>query len=173
MSVPYVDSKGKSHNEGDIWIEGDKTWTLKNGLKRTVNKLDQFRKDQLVPLCCPKCNGTMKGTVNKQIWAINKTCLNCLVDFEHQIMNQGKWEEYQRAKITANAEAFCIDMEGALQDYLNDSVAQARVSEDGIVEKWKDVDPTRLQKLADTELNQLKGMIDDYKQSAPPSATEV
>lgn len=166
MIVPYVDSKGKSHLEGEIWVEGDKTWTIKNGLKRTVNKLDSFRREQLVPLSCPKCGGTMNGPVNQQMWAINKTCLNCVVDFEHEIMKQGKWEEYQKAKVTANAEAFCIDMEGALKDYVEDSIAQSRVSEDGLVENWKDPDKRRMQKLADDEVDQLKAMIDNYKNTA-------
>ena len=28
--------------EGDIWKEGHKTWTIKNGIKQTVSKLDKL-----------------------------------------------------------------------------------------------------------------------------------
>ena len=31
------------HNEGDIWEESGKTWTIKNGIKQNVTKLDSVK----------------------------------------------------------------------------------------------------------------------------------
>ena len=42
--------------EGDVWTENKKTWTIKNGIKQTISKLDAIKKEVFVPLCCPKCN---------------------------------------------------------------------------------------------------------------------
>lgn len=165
MSSLFVTTGNKhvSHKEGDVWEESGKTWTIKNGIKRTVNKMDQARREQYVPLSCPRCKGTMKGPTNEKIWAINKTCLNCLVEQEHEILKAGKWAEYEKTKVLANANAFCADMESALQDYLQTSQTQAHVTEDGMIERWKDADKTHLKAVADSEVNQLKQIIDDYK----------
>ena len=35
----------KEYKEGDIWNEGRKTWTIKNGIKQTVSKLDKLKKE--------------------------------------------------------------------------------------------------------------------------------
>ena len=43
-----------THSEGDIWEESGKTWTIKNGLKQNITKLDNFKKSIRIPLACPK-----------------------------------------------------------------------------------------------------------------------
>jgi acetyl-CoA carboxylase beta subunit len=47
--------KTEDYKEGDIWTEGRKTWTIKNGIKQTVSKLDVVKKEVHIPLCCPNC----------------------------------------------------------------------------------------------------------------------
>lgn len=172
MSDFFIGSNlsSKPHKEGEVWTEQGKTWTIQNGIKRTVNALDTARKQQLIPLSCPECGGTMKGPVNQIMWNIHHTCVNCVVQKEHQILTNGDWEAYQKDKVLANANAFCSDMEGALQDYLTSSVSQARVTEDGLVERWKDPDKKRLQQLVDEEVRQLKDKIDQYEKQ--PTSSE-
>lgn len=171
MSDFFIGSSAASqpHKEGDIWTEQGKTWTIQNGIKRTVNKLDAVRKQQLVPLCCPQCGGTMKGSVNQIMWNIHRMCINCVVDMEHRILTKGEWDSYQKNKVLANANAFCKDMEGALQDYLNSSVSQARVTENGIVERWRDPSKVGLQQIADEEIRQLRDKIDQYEKQSSNS----
>ena len=36
--------KRVDHKEGDVWTENRKTWTIKNGIKQTVSKLDSIKK---------------------------------------------------------------------------------------------------------------------------------
>ena len=50
----------KNYKEGDTWTEGKKTWTIKNGIKQTVSKLDAIKKEIFMPLSCPCCNKIMK-----------------------------------------------------------------------------------------------------------------
>lgn len=171
MSSLFVTTGNKHipHKEGDVWEESGKTWTIKNGLKRTVSKMDHARKEQYIPLACPRCNGSMKGPANEKIWSINKTCINCLIDQEHEIIKAGKWEEYEKAKVLANANAFCADMENALQDYLQQSVSKSNVTEDGMIETWKDVNPKHLKQVADNEVSQLKNVIQDYELGIKPT----
>ena len=36
--------KVEDHKEGDVWTENRKTWTIKNGIKQTISKLDKIKK---------------------------------------------------------------------------------------------------------------------------------
>ena len=40
------------YKEGDVWKENGKTWTIKDGIKQTVSKLDAIKKEINIPLCC-------------------------------------------------------------------------------------------------------------------------
>jgi hypothetical protein len=53
-------TKHENHKEGDVWTEGRKTWTIKNGIKQTLSKLDKIKKEVFMPLCCPECGNVMK-----------------------------------------------------------------------------------------------------------------
>jgi len=34
--------------EGDVWEEGGKQWTLKNGIKQTVTRFDEIKKSHII-----------------------------------------------------------------------------------------------------------------------------
>lgn len=146
--------------EGDVWSENGKLWTIKNGIKRTVTKMDKARKEFLMPLACPKCGGTMKGQMDSVIWNINKSCLNCLVEVEHEIRKAGKWEEYEKAKINANAASYIKDLEYFFEEFAKESVSKAHVTEDGVIEKWKDDGLTA--QIGEQVVGDLKEKINDY-----------
>ena len=48
------------YKEGDIWEVDGRTWTIKNGIKQNITKLDKAKKIHVVPLLCPKCKKIMK-----------------------------------------------------------------------------------------------------------------
>ena len=37
------------HNEGDIWEEDNRTWTIKNGIKQNITKLDKAKENIVLP----------------------------------------------------------------------------------------------------------------------------
>ena len=49
------------HNEGDVWEESGRTWTIKDGIKQNITKLDAAKKAMQMPLKCPKCGGPSCG----------------------------------------------------------------------------------------------------------------
>ncbi len=153
----------KYHKEGDVWSEGGKTWTIKNGLKRTVTKMDEARKAMFTPLACPKCGGSMKHHLDVKMWTIHQSCFQCVIDMEHEIIKAGKWKEYEKEKVLANANAYCEDMEVALNEYIKESVKESHVTEDGMIEKWRGADDTYLKTIVDGEVDELKRRIDKYK----------
>ena len=44
LQVGYTPKK-EDYKEGDIWEEGGKKWTIKDGIKQTYTKLDKIRKE--------------------------------------------------------------------------------------------------------------------------------
>ena len=65
-------TKQKDYKEGDVWTENKKTWTIKNGIKQTISKLDKIKKEVFMPLCCPKCGNVMKKRLDKPHYKIHK-----------------------------------------------------------------------------------------------------
>ena len=84
----------KEYKEGDIWTEGRKTWTIKNGIKQTVSKLDKLKKEVFMPLSCPCCGKIMKGQLDKPNYKIHKKCFDCVVEFEHKLKIRGEYDSY-------------------------------------------------------------------------------
>lgn len=165
MKNLFVTSEKKhvKHVEGDVWEERGRLWTIKDGIKRTVSKMEEARKDILVPLACPKCGSAMKGHLDKQFWAISKSCFNCLVDIEHEIRKAGKWEEYEKKKVLANANGLMKDLQSFFEEFSKESITKAHVTEDGIIEKWKD--DGMVKNIGDEVVSELTKRVEDYKQN--------
>ena len=53
-SIGY-DKQKQFHEEGDVWEEDDRTWTIKNGIKQNLTKLDKAKRSIVLPLFCPCC----------------------------------------------------------------------------------------------------------------------
>jgi hypothetical protein len=49
-----------THKEGDVWEENGKKWTIKDGIKQNVTKLDSVKNLVVMPLSCPNCGHVMK-----------------------------------------------------------------------------------------------------------------
>jgi hypothetical protein len=128
--------KEEDYKEGDVWTEGRKTWTIKNGIKQTVSKLDAIKKEVFMPLCCPKCNNVMKKRLDKPNYNIHKMCFDCVVDFEGKLKHTpGKYEKYIKELELNNKLAILDQTESYLLGVVNTSNS-GYVSEDGVVEKW-------------------------------------
>lgn len=148
--------------EGDVWIENGKKWTIKNGIKQTVTKLDAVKSLVLMPLTCPSCGGIMKDTeIEKKMWSIHKTCFDCVLEKEAEIKRQGRWEEYEGSIMNANKNASLDDLEKALDEWLIQE--DTFVTEAGDVESWKGGNKSGIYKQVKERIAELK-KVDIYKQ---------
>lgn len=127
--------KTEDHKEGDVWVEGRKTWTIKNGIKQTVSKLDVIKKEVFMPLSCPCCNKIMKKRLDKPNYKIHKKCFDCVIEFEHKLKISGEYDNYKKKLISKNSLDIVDEMESYLLDAINTSNSSF-VSEDGVIEKW-------------------------------------
>lgn len=149
------------HQEGDIWEEGGKKWTIKNGLKQTVTKLDAIKKLVVMPITCPHCSQVMKlDEYNKKMWAIHQMCFDCVIKMEEKIKREGKWSEYESGIMNTNKNAMLDDLEMALESWVEEK--DTFVSESGEVEKWGGGDKNAVYKQVKEEIAKLKKQ-DIYK----------
>jgi len=140
--------------EGDVWVERGKTWTIKNGIKRTVSRFSEVRKDLQMPLCCPKCSRALKG-VHANIYKFNKVCLDCTVEFEHELIKQGKYKEYEQKRIEANVKGYVLDLATFFDEFANESTNKSYITEDGDVESWIGNTTERLKEVMEPKITEL------------------
>ena len=157
LQVGYTKSQ-EQHKEGDIWEEKGKKWVIKDGIKQTYTKLDEVKKAAILPLFCPSCGGIMKKRNDTKMYNIHKMCFDCVIDMEHKLKIEGKYEQYERDMLANNAEDYIKDLELYLLEALNSSNDQF-ISERGEVERWKG----GMDKEKVTE--ELKEFFDDHKKS--------
>ena len=127
--------KRVDYKEGDVWVENKKTWTIKDGIKQTISKLDVIKKEVFMPLCCPKCGKVMKCQLDKPNYKVHKTCFNCVVEFEGKLKLQGKYDDYIKNLQLKNQLTIIDEMENMFLDLANQS-NDGYVSEHGEVERW-------------------------------------
>jgi len=132
--VGYRKSK-QFYEEGDVWEEDGRQWTIKDGLKQNITKLDKA-KEVTTPLFCPKCNKIMKARLDNPIYKFFKHCFNCHAEFEMKLRIKGLWEDYQKE---LDNSAIDLMIDGA-RDFLEDALTESNqgwVSEAGEVQKWR------------------------------------
>ena len=127
--------KTTDYKEGDVWKENRKTWTIKNGIKQTISKLDVIKKEVFLPLCCPECSKVMKGQLDKPVYKVHKKCHSCVVEFEHKLRIRGEYDDYLKKLKAKNDLAILDEMESYLLSAVN-TTNEGFVSEHGEVERW-------------------------------------
>jgi len=135
IQTGYSSNKIK-HNEGDIWEENGKTWTIINGIKQTVTKHDSLKAMVEFPLICPNCKKPMKNHhLNKKMYAIHSKCLDCVIEYETKLRIEGKYEEYEKKLLNQNKNTSVNDFEQQFEEFLKNP-NNSFITEAGDIEKW-------------------------------------
>tara|TARA_B110000902_G_scaffold36016_1_gene38141 strand:+ start:97 stop:672 length:576 start_codon:yes stop_codon:yes gene_type:complete len=127
-------NKQEFYNEGDIWESDGRTWTIKNGIKQNVTKLDKAKKEHNMPLFCPKCSKLMKR-VDKPYHNVHKYCLDCHARAEDKLKAEGKYEEHYKEINNKIIDDRVDEFKQYVKDQLSES-NDSFVSENGEVENW-------------------------------------
>jgi hypothetical protein len=121
--------------EGDVWEEKGQTWTIKEGVRQNITKLDNAKKAVITPLFCPCCGNLMKKHLDSKYYKIHKMCYDCVIDKEHEIRKEGKWEEYKKNIHNADIDGVIADYTSFIKHALEENNTSF-ITEDGDVEKW-------------------------------------
>lgn len=127
--------KRVDYKEGDVWVENKKTWTIKDGIKQTISKMDAIKKEIFMPLCCPKCSKVMKKRLDKPNYKVHKMCFDCVIDYEAKLKIEGKYDNYIKNLRLRNSLTEIDEIESFFLDLANQS-NEGFVSEKGEVERW-------------------------------------
>ena len=161
-SVGYKRSS-KRHKEGDTWEEDGKTWTIKNGLKQNVTKLDSARKALLVPFKCPSCDTRLTNDLHKHFFKTQGKCYNCIAEEETKMRAEGTFDTYSKQLYKNNALAWLEEKRVQFEEFIqNPETLRGFVTERGDVEDWyggHDID--KLKEQFEKEYNEIKSIIDN------------
>lgn len=124
------------HKEGEIWEENGKNWTIKDGIKQNITKLNSLKELIHIPLICPDCQEPLNSLLNKKMYRIHSKCLNCVIKFETKLKIVGKYEEYEKSMMQGNIKFFLKEYEAFINDSLKKNT-NSHITEAGVIEDWK------------------------------------
>tara|TARA_R110000824_G_scaffold18026_6_gene72138 strand:+ start:8054 stop:8635 length:582 start_codon:yes stop_codon:yes gene_type:complete len=125
------------HKEGEVWEENGKQWTIKNGVKQSITKLDEAKKALRLPLRCPNCGGPMKHRLAKKMYKIHGFCFDpCTVEMEAKLKEAGLYEQYEKRMMQGSIKSFIKDIEEWVENLVTNT-GQSYVTEQGDIEDWK------------------------------------
>tara|TARA_R110002153_G_scaffold179245_1_gene332637 strand:+ start:623 stop:1195 length:573 start_codon:yes stop_codon:yes gene_type:complete len=156
-SVGYTKAE-EFHKEGDIWEVDGRKWTIKDGIKQNITKLDEAKKSHVMPLFCPTCKGLMDVKFDKDYYNIHKKCFNCVLDFEFALRKAGLFEEYEKNIINSEIDGFIVSYRDYVESKLKES-NDSFITEQGDVEKWEGgLDKRRVLEALDKTIEHLQKM---------------
>lgn len=123
------------YKEGDIWEEDERIWTIKNGIKQNITKLDAVKKAYNTPLFCPSCKNLMDNRFDEKYYKIHKTCYNCVVEHETELKRLGLWGDYEKAIHNSDIDGFIKDFKVWVYEQI-ETGNEGFITEAGDVEKW-------------------------------------
>lgn len=143
LSGKTVDGIGYSktqvvYKEGDTWEESGRTWTIKNGIRQNITKLDAAKQALKTPLTCPKCGGTMNYHLSQKMYKIHKMCFDCVIDYEAELRKAGLYESYEKNMMQGSMKAFARDVEQWVLE--STQTTNTFVTEQGDIEDWNNND---------------------------------
>lgn len=155
--VSGYQAESVEHVEGDTWEEDGRVWTIKNGIKQNISKLQLARNISKLPLFCPECNKFMNPKYDEGYYKHFNHCWDCHLAFEQNLKLEGKWQDYVLEKNNAEIDAMiksCEEWYKEEQQRTNESY----VSEMGTVEKWTSINIEQLKQQKAEIIEFLEGL---------------
>ena len=134
QSVGYS-KKEEFYKEGDVWEQDGRKWTIKDGLRQNITKMDKAKKAYLKPLMCPKCDKIMNKGADPGYYNQFGHCFLCFKKFETYMKATGLWDDFERKTVNGNIDGFIKWYKDLVNESLDASNA-GFVAENGDVESW-------------------------------------
>jgi Pyruvate/2-oxoacid:ferredoxin oxidoreductase delta subunit len=129
------DKKQEFYKEGDVWEENGRQWTIKDGIKQNITRLDKAKNLIVMPLFCPSCSSLMKNKNDKLFYIQYNRCFNCQIDFETELHRLGLWETYEKNIINTDIDNVIKDYSVWVDEMINSS-NENFITEAGDIEHW-------------------------------------
>ena len=145
-----VGYEGKEKEKGDI-----------------IPKMTELMQDVRMPLFCKKCDKVMKHRLDDKMWKLFDHCFDCQIKFENKLRIEGKFDEWQEAKVKQNKISFIKDAIQQVEEF-KEMKAPEFYNQVGVnypeleKEKW-DMDVKGMRKLADEALKTYKELLEQLE----------
>ena len=143
---------------GDRWTDDNgNVWEQKKGYKVKLGKLSELRKELNTFPNCKKeiCTCTNPKRNDIKMKTIHGMCFDCVIEMEHKLKIEGKYEEYEREKIFANMKSWLKGAE-VEKEALKTALKARFVNEDGSIEEWSEMSWEEVEKKIDNEFRLFK-----------------
>ena len=143
---------------GDRWTDDNgNVWEQKKGYKVKLGKLSELRQNlNKFPNCKKEiCTCTNPKRNDIKMKTIHGMCFDCVIEMEHKLKIEGKYEEYEREKILANMKSWLKGAE-VEKEALKTALKAKFVNEDGSIEEWNEMSWDEVEKKIDNEFRLFK-----------------
>ena len=155
-SIGYTKQQ-EVHEEGNVWEEDGRKWTIKNGIKQNVTKLDKAKAQIHLPLFCPECSKVMKHRYDKQFYIQYNRCFDCQIEFESVLKAKGLWVEYEKNILNSDIDNIIKDFNIWIDEKI-DTKMESYITEAGDVESWNGSDKAQLLKNKEQTIEYLQSL---------------
>ena len=165
VQVGFVTDKkedGQTREIGERWFDADNNeWEQKNGYKMKLGKVWQQELHQYLtefPNCQKEtCTCGIPKKLDEKMRKIHGMCFDCVVNMEHKIRLEGKWEEYEKTKLKENAIAWLNEAEHDKNSIIDELSRLEFTNDFGDIEKWDtNVNKEELLKKIEDEFEQFR-----------------
>ena len=143
---------------GEQWTDDEGTlWEQRKGYKVKLGKLSELRQNlNKFPNCKKEiCTCTNPKRNDIKMKTIHGMCFDCVIEMEHKLKIEGKYEEYEREKILANMKSWLKGAE-VEKEALKTALKAKFVNEDGSIEEWNEMSWDEVEKKIDNEFRLFK-----------------
>lgn len=135
QNIVGFEAKEERHVEGDIWTDmSGKTWTIQNGLRRSISKLQKARELVRLPLVCPKCGKALNTALDKKMYPLHGMCFDCVLKMEEDLRKAGLYDAYEKQLMSGNIENFVQELKDRIQHISDMKIEYS--SDQGELEDW-------------------------------------
>lgn len=169
-TVSFSDIKpAESKREvGEVWTDSEgNEWEQRKGYKIRKGVFDELRAElNSFPKCKKEtCTCIKPNRLDLKMRIIHGMCFDCVVEMEHDLRLEGKYEDYEKNKMKQNAMAWLRDSEQEVEA-LKIAVTKApeMVNVDGSTSKWElGYDPKQMTDSIDEQYDSIrKKIFDNY-----------
>ena len=162
--VPENEQQKENRKVGDRWFDSDgNEWEQKDGYTVKLGKVWQQELHTYLnsfPNCRKEtCTCSMPKRLDEKMRRIHGMCFDCVIDMEHKIRLEGKWNEYEKQKVRDNAIAWLAEAEKDKNLIAEELSKLDFANEFGEAEKWSV--PVSKEEL----LNKIENEFEEFKQN--------
>ena len=145
VQVGYTEENKEDNTSrkiGNKWFDEDgNEWEQRNGYKIKLGKEWQQELHEYLNTFpnCPNetCTCSMPKKLDEKMKRIHGMCFDCVIDMEHKIRLEGKWDEYEKRKVKQNALAWLLEAERDKNSIASELSRMEFTNDFGDIEEWK------------------------------------